>query len=162
VARTDDLLDKRILLATGEHPRGATVFKELVSEPPTSELEFRGLWKLYLVTLIAQRLKEFDVGGKDYNDLVSILEEQNLLDADFDLSRAFKQVRTYVSGWFRPKSVEASVAIDPSTLFPAFSDKIVPGKPTKEERAKGLVSMDKLAVLADRASQYGNIQIWVC
>jgi hypothetical protein len=161
VARTDDLFDKGILLATGEQPRGATVFKELVSEPPTSEQEFVGLWKLYLVTLIAQRLKEFDIGGKDYKELIEILEDQDLLDTDFDLARAFKQVRTYVSGWFRPKLVEGSIAVDPTSLFPTFAGKIIPGEPTKEDRSNGLVSVDKLASLANRALHHGNVQIWV-
>jgi hypothetical protein len=161
VAKTDDLFDKGILLATGEHPRGATVFKELVSEPPTSEQEFVGLWKLYLVTLIAQRLKEFNVVGKDYKELVGILEDQDLLEADFDLTRAFKQVRTYVSRWFRPKSIEGSLAVDPHTLIPSFAGKIVPAEPTKEDRARGVVSVDKLAGLADRALLNENVQIWV-
>ena len=161
VAKTDALFDDGILLTTGEHPRGATVFKELVSEPPTSEQEFIDLWKLYLVTLIAQRLKEFDVGGKDYQQLVDILEDQDLLEADFDLARAFKQVRTYVSRWFRPKSVEGSIAIDPSTSLSTFTGKIVPGEPTKDERARGIFSVDKLADLANRALENSNVRIWV-
>jgi hypothetical protein len=78
IARADELFDKGILLTTGENPRGATVFKELVAQPPTSEQEFVGLWKLYLVTLIAQQLKEFGVVGKDYETLVGTLEDQGL------------------------------------------------------------------------------------
>src|SRR6266496_5228055 len=61
IARADELFDKGILLTTGENPRGATVFQDLVAEPPTSEQEFVSLWKLYLVTLITQQLKEFGV-----------------------------------------------------------------------------------------------------
>src|ERR1700729_1798891 len=55
VAKTNDLFDKGILLVTAERPRGATVFKDLIADPPTSENEFIGLWKLYIVTIIAQQ-----------------------------------------------------------------------------------------------------------
>src|SRR5262249_18375809 len=54
-AKSDDLFDKRILLITGEKPRGTPVFKELVTDPPASEAEFIGLWKLYIASLIAER-----------------------------------------------------------------------------------------------------------
>jgi hypothetical protein len=161
IARADELFDKGILLTTGENPRGATVFRELVSQPPTSEQEFVGLWKLYLVTLVAQQLKEFGVGGKDYDSLVEVLEDQGLLEPDFDLTRAFKQVRSYASSWFRPKSVETSFAIDPNTLIPTFAGKIVPGEPSKEERDKGMVSVDRLASLANKALETAGVEIWV-
>jgi len=46
IARADELFDKGILLTTGENPRGATVFQDLISQPPTTEQEFIGLWKL--------------------------------------------------------------------------------------------------------------------
>jgi hypothetical protein len=164
VTKSDDLFDKGILLTTGERPRGATVFKELVIEPPASEQEFVGLWKLYLVTIIAQKLKEFDVGGKEYKELIAILEDQGLLERgerDFDLGRAFKQVRDYVSAWVRPKSIEGSLAIDPNTLIPTMTGKIVPGEPSKDERAKGYVSVDRLAELADKALLGANFHLWV-
>jgi hypothetical protein len=161
VARADELFDKGILLTTGERPRGATVFRDLVAEPPTSEQEFIGLWKLYIVTLIAQQLKDFGVTGKEYNELIAILEDQDLLEADFDLARAFKQVRTYVASWFRPKSLEGSFTIEPNTMAPSFSGKIVPGEPSKAERERGIVSVDKLAALANKALERGGVQIWV-
>src|ERR1700722_17578518 len=35
--KTDDFFDKKILMVSGENPRGTTVFSGLVSAPPTSE-----------------------------------------------------------------------------------------------------------------------------
>jgi hypothetical protein len=60
-AKSDELFDKRILLITAEEPRGTPVFKELVTEPPAAEAEFVGLWKLYLLSLIAKKLQEYDI-----------------------------------------------------------------------------------------------------
>ncbi|MEQ1771103.1 MAG: hypothetical protein ABL879_14815 [Devosia sp.] len=37
---SDLLFDRKILLTVGENPRGTTVFKDLISDPPASEQEF--------------------------------------------------------------------------------------------------------------------------
>src|ERR1700688_3659548 len=95
VAKSDELFDKRVLLTTAERPRGATVFNDLVSDPPTSEQEFVGLWKLYIVTIIAQKIREFGVSGTEFEKLISTLEGQGLLEIDSDLARVFKSVRRY-------------------------------------------------------------------
>ena len=93
-AKANELFDKEILLVTAERPRGATVFKDLVAEPPTSENEFIALWKLYIATLIAQQIKELGIaaGEQSTKKLIELLEDQGLLETDFDLSRLFKQV----------------------------------------------------------------------
>ena len=52
MAKANELFDKRILTVSAEHPRGAPVFKELITDPPASEPEFVGLWKLYILTLL--------------------------------------------------------------------------------------------------------------
>jgi hypothetical protein len=162
-AKTDELFDKKILLVTAEQPRGATVFKDLVADPPTSESEFIGLWKLYIATLIAQKIKEFgiDISGANGKKLISLLEEQKLLDVDFDLAHLLKQTRTYVSGWFKPKSIEGSFAIDPNTGFPTFSGKITPNEPSADLRSKGYVSVDALVNLANLALEASDYRVWV-
>lgn len=47
----DELFDKNILLTTAENPRGSTVFEGLSIEPPTSQIEFVRLWKLYFLII---------------------------------------------------------------------------------------------------------------
>jgi hypothetical protein len=118
--KANELFDKEILLVTAERPRGATVFKDLVAEPPTSENEFIALWKLYIATLIVQQIKELGIATDQpvTKKLIGLLEEQGLLEADFDLSRLFKQVRAYARRWFIPKSIEGSFAIDAKTGTP--------------------------------------------
>ena len=96
-----------------------------MADPPTSENEFIGLWKLYIVTLVAQQIKDFDIdsAGANAKKLIALLEEQGLLEANFDLAQVFKQARNYVRRWFIPKSIEGSFAIDPSTGFPTLLGK---------------------------------------
>jgi hypothetical protein len=43
MTKAGDFFDKRILLVAAENPRGATVFKDLVADPPTTENEFNCL-----------------------------------------------------------------------------------------------------------------------
>ena len=163
VTKTNELFDKRILLVTAERPRGATVFRDLVADPPTSENEFIGLWKLYIVTLIAQQIKDFgiDSAGVSAKKLIALLEEQGLLEANFDLAQVFKQARNYVRRWFVPKSIEGSFAIDPNTGFPTLSGKITPSEPSAELRGKGYVSVDALLDLANRALTASDYRVWV-
>ena len=130
VAREDELFDKKVLLLTAERPRGATVFRDLVSDPPTSEQEFTSLWKLYIVTRIGQKIKDIGISGDQAKRLISLLEDQGMLEADFDLGRAFKQVRTYVSRFSNAKSIEGSIVFDPNTMIPVVAGKITPGEPT--------------------------------
>jgi hypothetical protein len=52
------LFDQGILLVSAETPRGAAAFQNLVADPPTSEQEFIGLWKFYILSLIASILQD--------------------------------------------------------------------------------------------------------
>ena len=46
MTKAGEFFDNGILLVAAENPRGATVFKDLVADPPTTENEFIALWKL--------------------------------------------------------------------------------------------------------------------
>src|SRR5882724_11331389 len=43
----DALNVQGIILAAGENVRGTPVFEALVTDPPSGEEQFRGLWKVY-------------------------------------------------------------------------------------------------------------------
>src|SRR6266851_2135653 len=63
MTKSGDFFDRGILLVAAENPRGATVFKDLVADPPTTEVEFTALWKLYALAIISQQLREYDIRG---------------------------------------------------------------------------------------------------
>src|ERR1700732_2227206 len=71
LSKNTNLFDRNILLVAGENPRGATAFRGLVTDPPASEREFIGLWKLYIASLIHSTLAEFGIR----NDAARQLEE---------------------------------------------------------------------------------------
>jgi len=63
--KTDEFFDRGILLVAAENPRGATVFKDLATDPPASEAEFVVLWKLYMLTIIAHRARDFGINDEN-------------------------------------------------------------------------------------------------
>jgi hypothetical protein len=158
-AKSDDLFDKRILLITAEEPRGTPVFKELVTEPPTGEAEFIGLWKLYLLSLIAKKFQEFGINNEPAKKLIQHLSDQGLVQQGFDLRNLLNIVRQYARRYFSP-TVEATVRVEPTGAH-VFTGKITPGEPKSEEAKAGFVSVDNLANLAEEALKKADFQIWV-
>jgi hypothetical protein len=161
MAKEDEFFDRRILLVAGEKPRGTPVFKDLVADPPTSEAEFIGLWKLYILTLIARRMREFDIKGVAAERVYSALAEAHLLEKDFNLGSLLRSVQEYARRWFNPASVEGQFSMDASTGMPLVSAKITPREPGAELRAKGFMSIDSLIGDADAALSAAGFEIWV-
>src|ERR1700675_4796189 len=71
LSKSTELFDRNILLVAGENPRGATAFRDLMTDPPASEREFVGLWKLYIASIIHSALAEYGIK----NDSTRELEE---------------------------------------------------------------------------------------
>lgn len=63
ISKSDELFNKDIISLSAENPRGTPVFRDIEQDPPTSENEFVGLWKLYVLTLVGSIL--FEYGAKD-------------------------------------------------------------------------------------------------
>lgn len=160
MSKSDELFDKRILTITAEQPRGTPVFKELITDPPTAEVEFVGLWKLYILSLIAKTMEDYGINNDYSKELHGHLAGQGFVDKKADLSRLLKSVLGYAKRYFVPV-VEGSVAIDPSTGIQTYTGKITPGEPEDEQAKRGFVSVDKLANLAEKALKAENYNIWV-
>jgi hypothetical protein len=159
--KTNDLFDKRILLIPAEHPRGTPVFKELAIDPPASEAEFIGLWKLYILTLIAQTMHEYGINNDHSIKLRAHLSDQGFIEKELNLNRLLKTSLQYARSYFRPKSLETTVTVDPITGKYAFTGKITPGEPDAQGHAQGLISIDSLATLAEKALAESKFQTWV-
>jgi hypothetical protein len=155
ISRSDSFFDQNILLISAERARGATVFKDLTSDPPTSEIEFTSLWKLYLATLVAQKVQEFGLSGTEANALIAALSEHKLLDGQHDLGAIFRAVTRYAKRWFTP-NVETTFSAD-AAGSPKFSMKITAG----EEDAPGTLSVDRLLQLANAALAQAGRRVWV-
>ena len=155
------MLDNGIVLISGENPRGTPAFKDLVSDPPTSEPEFVGLWKLYILTLIASVLVEYEVPGEDAKSLIAALVAEGLLPAKtVPLRNRVKLALDYVRRSLRGSSVEGGLALGESGL-PELTGKITLSEPSSAQSARGLVSVDELLARANSAFQNTDLQVWL-
>ena len=102
----DALFDRKILIITGENPRGTPAFKDLVADPPTSENEFVTIWKLYFSSIIARTLAELEIRNMDSDQLYQVLSDNKLLPPkDSSLGSILKSVRNYILRIVKPESV---------------------------------------------------------
>jgi hypothetical protein len=162
LARRDALFDSQILLAPAENPQGALAFAGIATDPPTSEAEFRALWKLYLLSLAAMVLDDFDVGSESAKVLRRVLEDQGLLPRGKGLSGFLSAARHYVSKAIRPESVEGTLEIDPMTGLPkGFSGKIAFREPAPPAIESGYWSVDTLLSHANTALDQAGYDLWL-
>jgi hypothetical protein len=161
LSREDELFDRRILLAGVEDARGAPVFSQLVDDPPTSEAEFRALWKLYLLSLIGRQLREYRISNPLAVRVVEELEKTGLLKESSNLRKLLNAVRRYVRLVTRA-SLEAQMEVDPITGAPGVSGRITFREPSLEERQRhGLLSVDEALEVADEALREADLSIWL-
>lgn len=163
VDRANALFDRGIIVVAAEKPRGAPAFKDLVVDPPTSQQEFTGLWKLYFLCLLAQTFREWGIGGGDAEGLIRTLETAKLIGkGETSLQGLIRGALDYVRGLLRWESIEGGVAVDPSTGLPVgFTGKITLREPSAAERAEGFESMDNLLATANRALANAECSIWL-
>lgn len=160
--RVDDFFDKGILLVAAENPRGATVFKDLVTDPPTTEQEFVVLWKLYVLAIVARQMREFDIRGKQAEKIFRALEDAKLLEKELSLVGILRGVHAYAKQLIKLEAFETTLEIDPSTQMPSgLTGRIVLKEPSSDLRAKGLVSIDELFADLDTALKSYKRSVWI-
>ncbi len=159
----DELFDRGVLLVTAENVRGAPAFKDIVVNPPTSELEFINLWKLYLLTLSGQSLRDFGITSESSRVVIRALEDAGLLpQGPITLSGRLRLVQDYVASYMKWEAVEGGVNIDPVSGIPVgLTGKIIFREPGIESRKRGLVSADELFSQVNNALEEENFIIWL-
>jgi hypothetical protein len=96
--KKDALAERGIIPARGESIRGTPVFEDLVPDPPTSEDQFRGLWKVYFLSLAGSIIEVLELKNESAQRLSSALEEAGLvlLPPHWSLKRMLKAALDYV------------------------------------------------------------------
>lgn len=163
VSRTDELFDRGIILVPAEKPRGAPAFTDLVVDPPASQQEFVGLWKLYFLCLLAQAFREWGITGEDAQRLIKPLEAARLISkGQSSFQGLIRGALDYVRALLRVESVEGGLALDPATGVPAgLTGKITLREPSAQERDDGLLSVDALFRFANDALETADCRMWL-
>lgn len=162
LSRRDALFDRNVLLVPAENPRGAPAFRDLLTDPPTTEREFVGLWKLYFCSLLHSVLQDFDIKNESSKQLEEALDREGLVKGSLSLAALLRGVMTYVRGALKPQAVEGGVELDPLTQLPkGFKGKIIFSEPGKAGVDPELRSVDRLLELANIALETSRLKAWV-
>jgi hypothetical protein len=164
MARTNELFDRGIVAAAAENPRGTPAFRDLVTDPPTSEAEFVALWKLYLLCVVAEAFREYGVAGAHSEAIVTPLVEAKLIEKERgrSLQGLLRGVRDYARSLLNAESVEGGFILDPATGIPVgVTGKITLREPTANEGERGLVSVDTLLRHANVALEEADFSLWL-
>lgn len=159
----DELFDRNVIQIAAENPRGTPAFRDMEVDPPASEREFIGIWKLYFLTLVARAIEEFGITNGSATDLLDALREHGLLPArKSPLGSILRSVRNYVARVMKPEAIEGGLVLEPNTGLPAgFTGKILFRDPEIDEEKKGFVSVDELLALANGALDEAGYDTWL-
>jgi hypothetical protein len=165
-----DLLKRSIIFAPGENVRGTPVFADLVPDPPTSEDQFRGLWKLYFLSLIGTAIRKAYKSdepaiaqafseNKYAQQMIATLEEIGLINPEWSLKRSFRAAWDYIR---RIDSVSGGIKVDPSSGLPqGVEGKVTLREPTVERQNLGFISADTLLEVADNMLGVFGMKFWI-
>lgn len=162
LSRHDELFDRSIVLSAAENPRGAPAFRDLLTDPPTTEREFMALWKLYFCSLLHSVLQDFAIKNDASKQLEIALEREGLVKGKLSLAALLRGIFAYVRSAMRPQAVEGGVNVDPVTMLPTgFKGKIVFSEPDKAGADPELRSVDRLLELANTALRTAGLWVWI-
>lgn len=161
-SKSDVLFDKSILLVAAENPQGAPAFRNLLNDPPASEREFTGLWKLYFATLLQSVLADYEIKNAPATQLEQVLQREGLIRGKLSLAGILSSIVGYVRSALRPQAIEGGIEIDPISQLPkGFTGKIIFNEPTKTDVDPALRSVDGLLELANAAFAAADLKAWV-
>ena len=160
-AMSNDLFDRGVVMVSGEKPRGTTVFKDLMSDPPTTEAEFIVLWKLYILTIISHEIRSLGMASPGLQKVYGALEEVKLLERELNLSGLLRQVQTMARRLLNPK-LEVGAELDQQTGgISGIIGRISLAEPATELRSKGISSLDGWLEVVNRELKGQGYQVWV-
>lgn len=126
-------------LVSAEKPTGQTVFSDIKDEPPTSEAEFVGLWKIYICQLIVQYLLEKNICDGRAAAVKNELVDAGLIEEKNTLKRLVGAAMNFARNLVNVESLEGG-----GTLEGGITGKITFRTPNSERKKLGYSSVDEL------------------
>jgi hypothetical protein len=159
--REQALRARHVVLISAENPSGAPVFRDLIPDPPGSVAEFRNLWKLYVLSLVARQLREQRAVNAFAQKLIREMEQAGLIPREASLRGVLRSVIDYIGHMRSAEGVEAGLRLDPVTASAQPVLRILFREPSSADRALGHTSADELLELANEALQGLDLTVWV-
>lgn len=148
--RKQELKQRNIHIITGETIREAPVFRELNNQDAISEDDFLDIWKVYIITLVGNYLREnlSDIGGAD--SIIKLLESEGLIPVT-GLKQALKTVRN----WITKRKLSLSAQIDDVKYSISLAET------TLEEEQRGVLSVQDLLSKINKVLGDSKCSVWI-
>lgn len=158
----NQLFNRSILFVPIENVRGATAFRDIVIEPPTSEVEFVSLWKLYLIAVIGRTFDDYGVDNTHARKVKDCLASVGLLRKKASLLSIFSSVVEFVRRHMIPRAVESTLNVDPVTQQPTgLTGRVVFEGPGDGQANPKLVPFEELFEAANAALREMDLYFWL-
>lgn len=141
---------------SAEKPIGQTVFSEIQNTPPTSEVEFITLWKVYLCQLIVQQLVSCDKCTGTSAEVKNKLVEAGLIEEKNTLKRLVNAAMTFARKLVNVESVEGGAGLEGG-----MTGKITFRTPTIEKHKLGFISVDELLGKLNEYLTENSLTYWI-
>lgn len=128
-----------ITLVSAEKPTGQTVFSEIKNTPPTTEVEFITLWKIYICQLVVQELVADSSCEDEAEEVKNKLVEAGLIEERNSLKRLVNAAMSFARKIINFESIEGGAGLEGG-----LSGKITFRTPTTEKHKLGFISVDEL------------------
>lgn len=152
-----DLIDDNVLIIPACNMRGESIFSVLKEICP-SENSFIYLWKLYVLVLIASKMREFKISNEKSLKLQTVLEEANLLPKIGTIKNIFSSVKSLISNKLFRKTTETTLRIELNEDgMPAISRSSKYDNSAEEKT----IPVSDLLEIANSALQESDIFAWV-
>lgn len=153
----DQLRHEGTTLISAEKPTGQTVFSEIKNTPPTKEVEFITLWKIYICQLVVQQLQESGNCTDKANDVKNKLVEAGLIEEKNTLKRLVNSAMSFARKIIDLESIEGGATPDGSIV----TGKITFKTPTAEKHKLGFVSVDELLETLNEHLSAEALRYWI-
>lgn len=153
------LKQQGIVFVSGENPQGQTAFRNIALDPPTSQNEFRVMWKMFILALVSDVLVEEQVSAPAAETVIGAIQELGLRQPRSNLTLLVRTVRTLAARWLRPSAAETGIRLDDFGRLSGFTLKIMPG--TDPSLSSNGVTLDDLLGLCDTALRSVGLDVWI-
>ncbi|TDW49711.1 hypothetical protein EV144_102129 [Flavobacterium sp. 270] len=158
----DSLFDESILVSLAENPTGNTAFSNLTNEPPTSEIEFIRLWKLYFLVITSKVLEEYDIKDVHATKIHQILVDCNLIPAQNKLASFLKVCYDFMKSFRNSKEISTTAEFDPiSGMYSGQKFSISFGETSKSDFENGLIPIEHAFDLLSNSLRINKINLWI-
>lgn len=154
--QASQMMNEGTTLISAEKPTGQTVFSELKNTPPTTEVEFITLWKVYLCQLIVQQLVSCNKCTGAAAEIKKKLVEAGLIEEKDSLKRLVNAAMAFARRLVSVESIEGGAGPEGGVI-----GKITFRTPTNEKHKLGFISVDELLEKLNEYLVENSLNYWI-